>query len=160
MHLGGNMLRNVYSERLRGYKQALKDHNIEFDEKLLYISNLNEQAGLEAAERILSMSLTHRPDAVFASNDTAAAHCMIRLKHAGISIPDEIGFVGFNNDPISKVVEPNLTTVYYPGYSMGEASVTALINHLNGISNIKSTNSIILRSDLVVRQSSAKIKTL
>lgn len=160
MHLGGNMLRNVYSERLRGYKQALKDHNIEFDEKLLYISNLNEQAGLEAADRILSMSLTDRPDAVFASNDTAAAHCMIRLKHAGIRIPDEIGFVGFNNDPISKVVEPNLTTVNYPGYSMGEASVTALINHLNGVSNIKSTNSIILRSDLVVRQSSAKIKTL
>ena len=34
MHLGGNMLRNVYSDRLRGYKQALKDHKIPFDEKL------------------------------------------------------------------------------------------------------------------------------
>ncbi len=160
MHLGGNMLRDVYSERLKGYKQALKDHEIAFDEKLLYVSRLNEQAGLDAAEHILSMPVNERPDAVFASNDTAAAHCMIRLKHAGIRIPDDIGFVGFNNDPISKVVEPNLTTVNYPGYSMGEAAVTALISHLNGVFNIKTTNSIILRSDLIIRESSVKNKTL
>ncbi len=160
MHLGGNMLRNVYAERLRGYKQALKDHRIAFDEKLLYISKLNEHDGSEAAERILKMKTKDRPDAVFSSNDTAAVHCMIRLKTAGIRIPEDIAFAGFNNDPISKVVEPNLTTVNYSGHSIGEASVTSLINHLNGLSNIKTTNTIVLRSDLIIRESSLKNKTL
>lgn len=160
MHLGGNMLRNVYTERLRGYKQALKDYKVGFNEQLLYISTLNEQSGTEAAEHILKMEAANRPDAVFASNDTAAAHCMIRLKAAGIRIPGDIAFAGFNNDPISKVIEPNLTTVNYSGYHIGEAAVTSLINHLNGISSTKTTNTIVLRSDLVIRESSLKNKSL
>jgi LacI family transcriptional regulator len=160
MHLGGNMLRNVYSERLRGYKEALKDHKISFDEKLLYISDLSEADGTKAAEHILKMKAKDRPDAVFASNDTAAVHCMIRLKAEGINIPDDIAFAGFNNDPISKVVEPNLTTINYSGYAIGEAAVTSLINHLTGIANIKTTNTIVLRSDLVIRESSQKNKSL
>jgi LacI family transcriptional regulator len=158
LHLGGNVLRNVYSERLRGYKQALKDNKIPFDDKLVYISDLTEAAGTETAEHILKMK--NKPDAVFSSNDTAAVHCMIRLKAQGIRIPADIAFAGFNNDPISKVVEPNLTTVNYSGYGIGEAAVTSLINHLTGITNIKTTNTIVLRSDIIIRNSSFKNKTL
>jgi LacI family transcriptional regulator len=160
MHLGGNMLRNVYSERLKGYKQALKDHKIPFEDKLVYITNLSEADGTAAAEYILKMKAKERPDAVFSSNDTAAVHCMIRLKAEGIKIPADIAFAGFNNDPISKIVEPNLTTVNYSGYAIGEMAVTNLINHLTGITNIKTTNTIVLRSDIIIRQSSLKNKTL
>jgi LacI family transcriptional regulator len=160
MHLGGNMLRNVYSERLRGYRQALKDHKISFNEKLVYISNLGEADGTHAAECILHMKTKDRPDAVFSSNDTAAVHCMIRLKAEGIKIPADIAFAGFNNDPISKIVEPNLTTVNYSGYAMGETAVINLINHLSGITSMKTTNTIVLRSDLIIRASSLKNKTL
>ncbi|HKZ66646.1 MAG TPA: LacI family DNA-binding transcriptional regulator [Chitinophagaceae bacterium] len=159
MHLGGNMLRNVYADRLKGYKQALRDHNISFDEKkLLYISRLSEEAGTKAAEHILKM--TAKPDAVFSANDTAAVYCMMKLKQAGIRIPTDIAFAGFNNDPISKIIEPNLTTVNYSGYDVGEAAVNTLINHLNGVSSIKATNSIILRSDIIIRASSLKNKNL
>jgi LacI family transcriptional regulator len=159
MHLGGNMLRDVYSERLKGYKKALQDHKIPYDEKLIYISNLTEEAGTEAAKYILTMKKTLRPDAVFSANDTAAVHCMIHLKMAGILIPADIAFAGFNNDPISKVVEPNLTTVNYSGYHVGEVAVMNLINHLNGFNSAKTTNTIVLRADLVVRESSLKNKS-
>ena len=64
--------------------------------------------------------------AVFSANDTAAVYCMMKLKEAGIRIPDDIAFAGFNNDPISKIIEPNLTTVNYSGYDIGEAAVTSL----------------------------------
>lgn len=159
MHLGGNLLRNVYADRLKGYKQALKDHAIPFDEKkLLYISKLSEETGIKAAEQILKMS--SKPDGVFSANDTAAVYCMIKLKEAGIRIPTDIAFAGFNNDPISKIIEPNLTTVNYSGYDVGEAAVNSLINHLKGISSIKTTNTIILRSDLIIRASSLKNKSL
>ena len=159
MHLGGNMLRNVYADRLKGYKQALRDHSIPFDEKkMLYISRLSEEAGTKAAEQILKMST--KPDAVFSANDTAAVYCMMKLKEAGVRIPTDIAFAGFNNDPISKIIEPNLTTVNYSGYDVGEAAVNTLINHLNGVSSIKATNSIILRADLIIRASSLKNKNL
>lgn len=156
MHLGGNVLRNVYADRLRGYKDALENYKIPFDETLVYTSKLDEEAGTAAAEYVLSMDAAARPDGVFSSNDTAAVHCMIRLKAAGIAVPADIAFAGFNNDPISKVVEPNLTTVNYSGYHIGEAAVLSLINHLNGTSSINTTNTIVLRSDLIIRGSSLK----
>ena len=160
MHLGGNMLRDVYSERLKGYRKALQDHKIPFNEKLIYISNLSEEAGTGAAKHILKMKPAARPDGVFSANDTAAVHCMIHLKSAGIRIPEDIAFAGFNNDPISKVIEPNLTTVNYSGYHIGEMAVMNLIGHLKGLSSTKTTNTIILRADLVVRESSLKNKSL
>jgi len=155
MHLGGNLLRNVYADRLKGYKKALKDYNVPFDEKkMVSISKLTEEAGTKAAEHILKMSV--KPDAVFSANDTAAVYCMMKLKEAGIRIPEDIAFAGFNNDPISKIIEPNLTTVNYSGYDIGETAVNILINHLNGIANVKTTNMIILRSDIIIRASSLK----
>ncbi|MEO7048859.1 MAG: LacI family DNA-binding transcriptional regulator [Ferruginibacter sp.] len=157
MHLGGNMLRNVYSDRLKGYKQALLDYNIGFDEQLVHISKLNEEAGTEAAQHILKME-DKRPDAVFSANDTAAVFCMIKLKEAGIRIPEDIAFAGFNNDPMSKIIEPNLTTVNYSGYDMGQAAVNSFINHVNGIASVKKTNTIILSSNLIIRNSSLKNK--
>jgi LacI family transcriptional regulator len=158
MHLGGNMLRNVYADRFAGCLKALKEKHISFDKKLLYISDLSENAGTQAAELILAMPLNKRPDAVFAANDTAAVHCMIRLKAAGISIPADIAFAGFNNDPISNVAEPGLSTVNYSGYTMGVTAAAKLIGHLKGNSNIHATNSIVLRADLVIRGSSLKSK--
>ena len=96
------------------------------------------------------------PDAVFAANDNCAVGCMLALKQAGIRIPEQIAFVGFNNDPVSKVIEPNLTTINYPGYEMGEVAARNLINHLNGVSELHSTNTIILRSEFIERGSSQK----
>ncbi|MEO8171509.1 MAG: LacI family DNA-binding transcriptional regulator [Sediminibacterium sp.] len=157
MHIGGSSISNVYAERLRGYKQALIDHKITPDPKLILTKDMSEEAGVEAAKHILK--LKHLPDAVFSANDECAVYCMRTLKQEGIRIPEDIAFVGFNNDPMSKVVEPNLTTVNYPGYAMGEAAVTHLIDHLNKVSNVTTTNIIILRSELIIRESSRKKKS-
>ena len=98
------------------------------------------------------------PDGIFVANDNAAVGCLIAIKQAGVNIPKDIAIVGFNNDPVSKVVEPNLSTINYPGYEMGEVAARNLINHLNGTSPIHSTNTILLRSELVIRDSSNKSK--
>lgn len=156
MHIGGNPVCQVYAERLRGYRQALADHKIANDPKLVVTRDLSENAGIETAYAILKMK--QKPDAVFSANDACAIYCMRTLIEAGMKIPGDIAFVGFNNDPMSKVVEPNLSTINYPAYAMGEAAATQLISHLNGISSIQSTNIIILRSELVIRQSSLKMK--
>lgn len=144
--------RNVYVHRLEGYKEALASHHLEFKEEYILISNLSQEAGAEAASLIRQMNPL--PDAVFVANDNCAVGCMVALKKAGIRIPEDIAFAGFNNDPVSTVVEPNLTTINYPGYEMGQVAARNLINHLNGSSSINSTNTIILRSELVIRESS------
>lgn len=156
-HITATPKRNVYIDRLEGYKKALAEHDLPFTDDLLIIGNLSMEAGATAAEHIINMPL--RPDGVFVANDNCAVGCMLALKQAGIRIPDNIAFAGFNNDPVSKVVEPNLTTINYPGYEMGEVAARNLINHLNGIATITSTNTILLRSELIIRGSSQKIKT-
>ncbi|XZF13689.1 LacI family DNA-binding transcriptional regulator [Chitinophagaceae bacterium MMS25-I14] len=156
MHLTGNRNRNVYAERLAGYRQALKEHGIPYHEDLVRSSNLTEEDGIEAGQYILKMR--NRPDAVFAANDISAMYCMLQLKKGGLSIPGDIAVAGFNNDPVCEIVDPNLTSVNYPGYTLGEVAATNLINHLSGLSNIKATNSIVLRSELIIRSSSLRKK--
>lgn len=146
--------RNVYVDRLEGYKMALEEFGIPFKNENVLINNLSQESGVDAAKKIIKMY--PRPDAVFVTNDNCAVGCMIALKKAGIRIPEDIAFVGFNNDPVSTVVEPNLTTINYPGYTMGEVAAQNLINHLNGVSTLSTTNTILLRSELIIRASSLK----
>lgn len=149
--------RNVYIERYEGFRQALSESDIAFNEDYVIINKLNREAGAQAAAQILKMDPL--PDGVFVANDDCAVGCMIALKQEGISIPDQIAFVGFNNDPVSTVVEPNLTTVNYPGYEIGEVAARSLIDHLQGKSTLHSTDSIFLRSELIIRASSLKKNT-
>ncbi len=153
-HVTSNLKRNVYSQRFKGYKDALYDNNIPFDESLLIINDLSEEAGIEAARQILKMKPL--PDGVFITNDFVAAVCMRTLKEHEVNIPEDIAIVGFNNDAIGKLIEPALTTIDYPGQDMGEIVATNLINHLKGVSNLRQTNTIIVRSDLIVRKSSVR----
>ena len=155
-HITGNQLRNVYSERSRGYQQALKDNNIAIDDELLIISDLSAKAGTDAAEILLNMP--QRPDGVFVANDICAISCMQAVKRAGVKIPGDIAFAGFNNDPTSCVIEPNLTTIDYKGYEMGEVAARIMINHLVNNDDLQETHSLILRSKLIIRESSQKKK--
>lgn len=154
VHISGNLKINVYANRLKGYRYALIDHNLPFKESLVITNSLTEEDGIKAAGQILKMK--PRPDGVFVSNDFCAVNCMKALKLAGISVPRDIAMVGFNNDPITRVVEPSLTTVDYPGYEMGEVAVRSLINYLDALSDISITNTVTLRSELIVRESSLR----
>jgi LacI family transcriptional regulator len=118
------------------------------------VNDLSEKAGIESAQQILKMKPL--PDGAFITNDFVAAVCMRTLKENGINIPEDIAVVGFNNDVIGKLIEPALTTINYPGMDMGEIAARNLINHLKGISDIHQTNTIIIRSDLIIRKSSLK----
>lgn len=157
MHITGSLKRNVYADRLKGYQQALQHHKIEYNESLVKIVDLGINTGQWVLQEILKMPVA--PDGLFVANDFCAVSSMNALKRAGFSIPQDIAIAGFNNDPLSQIVEPNLTTIHYPGYEMGEISVKSLINHLNGISTIHSTNTIILRSELIIRDSSKRVNS-
>jgi len=153
VHIGGNLLRNVYAERFRGYRQALADNRISYDQNMVIISDMNGQTGTDTVKKILKMG--HRPDGIFSSNDTSAVAAMVELEKAGISIPDEIAVVGFNNEPISQVIKPNLSTIDYPAREIGEIAATSLINKLVN-SQSANLSTIILKHKLISRQSSIR----
>jgi LacI family transcriptional regulator len=149
-----NLKRNVYAQRHKGYTDALFDNGLTYNKDYVLIKDLSEQCGVEAAKQILKMKPL--PDGAFITNDFSAAVCMQTLKEHGVRIPQDIAVVGFNNDAIGKIIEPQLTTIDYPGIDMGEIAARNLINHLKAVSNIKHTNTIVVRSNLIIRNSSLK----
>lgn len=154
MHITADISKNVYSERLDGFHAALAAKQIELPNAFVRINDLSEEAAIETAESILKMKA--KPDGIFVSNDFCAAVMMNRLKEGGIRIPEDIAFVGFNNDAVSKIITPQLTTINYPGQQMGEIAAQRLINELNGSATAMVESQIIMRPTLVIRASSIR----
>lgn len=154
LHITGNLKRNVYAGRLKGYMQALEENGKKFHGENVFVTDLSPEAGRTIAHQIKTTNAN--VDGIFVSNDFCAVACMSELKKLGYSIPSDIAIVGFNNDPLTEVVEPSLSTIHYPGKEMGEVAAKSMINHLNGLMNIGHTNYIVLESELIIRNSSTK----
>jgi LacI family transcriptional regulator len=157
IHITSNLKRNVYVKRFGGYRDALTDNGINFDEDLVFEGNMTKETFLAAANEIVKMDPL--PDGLFSVNDLSAAICIQVFKEHGIRVPEDIAVVGFNNDTISTLIDPQLTTVNYPAIKMGEQAAMVLINHLTGSADSSLTNSIVLNSELIIRGSSLKKKT-
>ena len=155
-HLTGNLSRNVYQERKSGYIQALQDHEIPYRPELAMETDLTEEASIAAAEQVLKME--PRPDALFVANDLSAVICMKVFKDAGLQIPGDIAIAGFNNEVVSRISDPMITTINYPGEEMGRTAARQLISLAEGKSPQELTNTIILKSKLIVRASTQKNK--
>lgn len=154
VHMTGNLSRNVYSKRFDGYKAALESNHIRFDKNYLIVNDLQRQTCTEAAKTIIEMN--PMPDGLFVTSDFSAVICLQTFKAYGIRVPQDIAVVGFNNDIVSTIVEPNLTTIDYPGISIGEVSARIIVNHLTDKSDIKLTSSIVIQSELMIRESSRR----
>lgn len=153
-HITGNLTRNVYDLRHKGYLAALADHKIKADKKLVWLNNLDKEKCVAAANEMIQMK--NRPDGLFVTNDFSAAICIQAFKEAGMNVPKDIAVVGFNNDAVSTIIEPQLTTINYSGFHIGGTAARILINHLKGVLDITQTNTIVLNAELMVRRSSLR----
>lgn len=150
VYVTGNLDSKINRERFEGFEMALKEAGLVFDRSNLLTGDLSESAGYQAGGHAMHV----KADAVFCTSDHCAVSCMSYLKQHNVRIPKDIAVVGFNNDMISRNVEPKLTTVNYPGHKMGEISAKQLLEHLSGRSDLYEMANIILKSELIVRESS------
>ena len=151
-HITANLARNVYAGRLKGYQQALADFGLPYEPSLLIVNDLSEAAAIRSTKQVLAMD--QRPDGVFITNDFFAAVFLQTLKENGVRVPEDMGIVGFNNDAIARIIQPKLTTINYPGEEIGEQAARSLLDQLAGLSSARSTDTIIVRSELIIRESS------
>lgn len=154
VHLTPNVEQAIYAQRYKGYREALAESGLKTGKALLQLSPLSEQDFEAAAKRILS--IRPLPDGLFATNDLAAAVCVRVFQEFKVRVPQDIAVVGFNDDVISRLVKPQLTTVHYPGREMGETAARQLVNHLRGDVNLLPITALTIRADLIVRASSLK----
>lgn len=151
----GPLQRNVYALRHEGYASALAAAGLPYHKALVFIKDLSEDGGKAIARTLLR--LPQPPDGLFITNDHTAVVCMQALQQEGVRIPEDMAIVGFNDDVIGQVVNPSLTTLRYPGLEMGETAARQLIGLLSGAALPRSVNTMIIPSELIVRNSSKKI---
>lgn len=148
VHFSGPQNLELYENRFKGYKEALKKHNIAFKEDYVIESHLMREDGIKNAKLILNLPLV---DGVFSANDTAAISAMKYLKEKKKSIPKDIAFVGFSNEPISEVMEPSLTTIEQPDFFMGKEAAELLIEQIDNKTSRNQTK--IFPAKLIYRDS-------
>ncbi|BCO17424.1 DNA-binding transcriptional regulator CytR [Tenacibaculum sp. KUL152] len=142
-------------ERLNGYKDALRDANIDFDESLLLDGDFTLQAGYNAGVTI--SELNNRPSAVFCENDETAIGAMQAFKQADLHVPNDISVAGFDDIAFSAFVDPPLTTIAQPAEEFGRTAVTLLVDLLNG--KIRKAPKVIMPFELIVRESTGSVST-
>lgn len=112
-------------DRFEGYKSALTDYNIEFNEGLVVKGKRSFEGGLSAADELIERGIKF--DSVFASNDILAIGCIEKLVEKGYSIPDDISVIGYDDIPASRVIRPRLSTVLSPTDVLGTEAVKAIL---------------------------------
>jgi LacI family transcriptional regulator len=154
MHITGSLERNVYADRWKGFQTALSQFGLKCKKDQLMIIDFKEKKSSMVVQRVLQRK--ELPDGLFITDDFCAAFCVQLFKKAGIRVPEEIAVIGFNNEGISWISEPHLTTFKYPAREMGNRAASSLVDQLsNGVIR-KDNISIELKSELLVRASSTK----
>jgi LacI family transcriptional regulator len=145
---------NIYSERMRGYMDALIDNDIEFDPALIEESNMQLEDGRSSMENILKKGIPF--DAVFSSSDYAAMGAMEVLKKNGFKIPQDVALAGFGNEPFTSFTEPTLTTIDQRNIVMGRVTAETFFELLKSDPKKIIPQKTVLKPELIIRQSTLK----
>lgn len=134
--------------RLEGYKKALSDYNIAVEPNFIFTDAgpFIEKRYLEYARKILSQK--DKISAVFAGHDRIALLFYSAAKKMGISIPEDVSIVGYDDLHFTTI---SLTTMHQPIYEMGQESMKLIMSRIHG--EIREPQKIVLKSYLVERSS-------
>ena len=113
------------AERRLGFEDALADAKIKLPRSHVAEGNYTFESGIEAANRLLDLS--PRPTAIFASNDEMAAGVVHVARQRGISVPEDLSVIGFDDTAIAAHIWPPLTTVRWPIMSMARSAALKLV---------------------------------
>lgn len=153
----GEEFGNLYSERKRGYLDALKEVNLPIDDSIIIkLKAVTYEEGEKATTKLLN--LKNPPDGIFSPGDILGISSIQCAKKRGIKIPEQLAIIGFNNDPISQIIDPNLSTITHPAEKMGNASAEIILKNLKSFNKDETKEITFLNTEVLVRESSKKNK--
>jgi LacI family transcriptional regulator len=128
LHITHAQKLSITQERIKGYREALEKYGLTFNEKLIYNCDYASMTVQNVQQKIMSFfKLKNKPDAIFSSGDritTIVYGCLVKL---GITIPDDIAFVGFSNNTMIDLLNPHIIVIRQPAFEMGKAAAELLI---------------------------------
>jgi len=146
---------SITKERLAGYKAALADNGVPFDESLVKYCKYGGLIFSETEQAVEALlGLEKKADAIVAASDKLSTGCLTALAKRNISIPDEMGLVGFTNSLLTEVFHPPMTSVRQPAFEMGQVAMEMLIQIIESRRPITEFETRMLNTELTIRASS------
>lgn len=144
----------ISNNRRMGYEDALRKNQLPVRKELIKICD-NYADALRLTPELLG--LPEPPDAFFAVNDETAIGTLNVVKAHGLKIPDQVSICGFTNNTLAEVSDPLLTSVDQHGYELGATAMRLLINRLEGVQDENRIVSKIIKTNLVIRQTTRQL---
>jgi LacI family transcriptional regulator len=143
--ISGPSTSTVGIDRLEGYRRALTGRGRQVDTAFISEGDFTEAGGYYAMRKLLPA----RPDAVFAASDIMALGGMRAAREAGLNVPDDIAFIGFDDLPFATLPDVQLTTVRQPVIQFGVKAVELLIDIIEN--GLEPPRHIIMGTELIIR---------
>nr|WP_295925085.1 LacI family DNA-binding transcriptional regulator [uncultured Dyadobacter sp.] len=140
----------ISQKRLEGYTQALSDHGIPIDERIIKVAEQEKDSMIAAINALFDSGTQH--DAILAYSDQIAQWALVLAKQRGIRIPQELAIIGFYNEPTNELLDPPLSSVSQPAFEMGVKAMELVFKELN--STRFAFERVVLESTMVIRGSS------
>ncbi len=156
--VNGYLDRTTGVERLKGYLQAIKEANITRDDDLIKIGDFKKESGEELTKELLEQP--NRPEAIFTTNIDMSMGALIAIKEIGLTIPDDIGIVCFDDSDWALILEPSITVIRQPVYQLGFTAAKLLIKEIEDEEKKLDHKPTIvtLNTKLIIRNSTKKQK--
>jgi len=137
------------SDRLRGYQEALSDAGLAYDKNLVRYGDYSPHSGYEAMSSLLQEA--NSPTAVFVASDVVAFGAMTAIQEHKLKIPDDIAVIGFDDVPLSRYMNPPLTTIRLPAKNLGHRAGELLFDLI--LHQVEPGRRVTLDTELVIRNS-------
>lgn len=140
-------------DRLNGFKEAMAEHALAVKTEDVLTGDFSFESGYQLTLTWLDQTSTshNKPTAIFAANDDMAIGALKAVKSRGLSVPEDMAIVGFDNIMTASIVEPALTTIAQPMFEIGTRAMQILLQWIQGERPIISKE--ILSDELIVRDS-------
>ncbi|QIM66190.1 transcriptional repressor PurR [Mannheimia granulomatis] len=145
----GNLAKSLAKNRLEGYKQALIEANIAINPNWIIESHFDFEGGIVGMNSLLAQE--EHPTAVFASSDTIAVGAYQAIWQKGLSIPQDISIIGYDDIDLAKYLSPPLSTISQPKSELGQLAVETLLKRIRA--ELTEFQTIMLEPELVLRDS-------
>lgn len=152
--LAGPKNLGISNLRMAGYLNALKKYKLKRDNDHIVHCDFNQDYAFYATQELLAMK--KRPDALFAISDRMAIGAMLAIKKKGLRMPQDIGLIGFNNEPVTALVTPQISSVDMSSFELGKAAAKLFIETMHHHEDMSQTEKI-LKPKLFIRESSQKL---
>jgi LacI family transcriptional regulator len=153
--IGGEAWMSASRDRLRGYREALTTADIGFDPDLVRHGDWSVNSGYACTLEL--MRLRSPPTAIFCASDLMALGSMGALSELGLSVPNDVSLVGYNDLELSRNLRPPLTSCRLPNYELGQRAVETVLDmglygKFHGPAIRKLECQLIIRSSVVARR--------